>query len=50
MGQCGQKKENGTKENNKKKEEFNIVVSYAENGISFQSIVEKILLRRMDEI
>ena len=34
----------------KKKEDFNIIVSYAENGVSFQSIVETILIRRMDEI
>lgn len=43
------KKEEKT-EDKKKKSEFNIIVSYAKNGVSFQSIVENILLRKMDEI
>ncbi len=34
----------------KKKEDFNIIVTYAENGKSFQSIAENILIRKMNEI
>lgn len=32
-----------------KKNEFNILVSYDKEGSSFQSIVEKILLRRIEQ-
>lgn len=34
---------------NKGKEDFNIVVTYAENGQSFQSIAENIIIRKMNE-
>lgn len=39
------------KNNTKKKKDFNIIVTYAENenGRSFQSIVEKILIRKIEE-
>lgn len=40
---------NNTKENMKKKEDFNIIVTYAENGQSFQSIAENIIIRKMNE-
>lgn len=39
-----------TKEDVKnEKEDFNIVVTYAENGQSFQSIAENIIIRKMNE-
>lgn len=34
---------------NKGKEDFNIVVTYAEKGQSFQSIAENIIRRKMNE-
>lgn len=34
---------------NNRKEDFNIIVTYAENGKSFQSIVENIIIRKMEE-
>ena len=34
---------------NKGKEDFNIVVTYAENGQSFQAIAENIIIRKMKE-
>lgn len=37
------------KEVNKNKD-FNIIVSYATNGKSFQSIAENIVLRKLDEV
>ena len=40
---------NSTNEDNKKYD-FNIIVSYANDGKSFQSIAENIILRRLDEI
>lgn len=40
---------NNTKEKNKRKEDFNIIVTYAENGQSFQSIAENIIIRKMNE-
>lgn len=33
----------------KGKEDFNIVVTYAKNGQSFQSIAENIIIRKMNE-
>lgn len=40
-----------TKEKDKKKDkDFNIIVTYAENGKSFQTIAENILIRKMNEI
>lgn len=33
----------------KGKEEFNIIVTYAKNGQSFQSIAENIIIRKMNE-
>ena len=41
---------NNTKIKDKKKEEFNIMVSYNKNGKSFQTIAEEILIRKMNEI
>ncbi|MBQ2937886.1 MAG: hypothetical protein IJE05_03280 [Clostridia bacterium] len=38
-----------TKEKNKKKEDYNIIVTYAEHGQSFQSIAENIIIRKMNE-
>lgn len=35
---------------NKKKDDFNIIVTYAENGQSFQSIAENIIIRKINEI
>ena len=35
---------------NKVKEDFNIIVTYADNGQSFQSIAENIIIRKMNEI
>ena len=32
-----------------KKEDFKIIVTYDENGKSFQSIVENILIRKMNQ-
>ncbi len=42
----------GTKSKNEKKEDFNVVVTYAENGKgrSFQSIVENIVIRKMEDM
>ncbi len=37
------------KKEEKKKEDFNIIVTYAENGQSFQSIAENIIIRKMNE-
>lgn len=34
----------------KNKQEFNIIVTYAKNGLSFQEIAEKILIRKLNEI
>ena len=34
---------------NKVKEDFNIIVTYADNGQSFQSIAENIIIRKMNE-
>ena len=34
---------------NKAKEDFNIIVTYADNGQSFQSIAENIIIRKMNE-
>ena len=33
-----------------KKQDFNIIVTYAEDGKSFQSIVENIILRKIGEV
>lgn len=38
-----------TEKINKGKEDFNIVVTYAENGQSFQAIAENIIIRKMNE-
>lgn len=46
-----QKNENTEEKENKKKEDkFNIIVTYAKNGQSFQSIAENIIIRRLNEI
>lgn len=39
----------GTKVKENKKEEFNIIVTYAKNGQSFQSIAENIIMRKISE-
>ena len=39
-----------TKEKERKKKDFNIIVTYAKNGKSFQQIAENIILRKMDEL
>ena len=39
-----------TKEKEEKKKDFNIIVTYAKNGKSFQQIAENIILRKMDEL
>jgi len=36
--------------NSNKKNEFNILVIYDKEGISFQSVVERILLRKLEQI
>ena len=36
--------------NDEVKEDFKIIVTYAENGQSFQSIAEKIIIRKINEI
>ena len=41
---------NKIKEENKRKKDFNIIVTYAEHGQSFQSIAENILIRKINEI
>lgn len=44
------KNNNKTKDNKEMKKDFNIIVTYAEKGPSFQSIAENILIRKMNEI
>ncbi len=34
----------------KKEKDFNIIVTYAEDGPSFQSIAENIIIRKLNEI
>ena len=41
---------NENKRKNKKEDDFKIVVSYANNGKTFQEVFQNIILRRMDEI
>lgn len=47
-----EKKQKAKKSNDEKvnKDEFNITVSYAQNGQSFQTIAENIIIRKMNEI
>lgn len=44
-----QGKNNTEEKKNKKEKDFNVIVTYAENGQSFQSIAENIIIRKMNE-
>lgn len=39
-----------TKENKNNKKDFNIIITYAEKGRSFQEIAENIIIRKLKEM
>ena len=42
--------ERNEESNEKEDKNFNVIVTYAENGQSFQTIAENIILRKMNEL
>ena len=44
------KKKDKSQNSKEKSKNFNIIVSYAKNGKSFQTIAENIVLRKLDEV
>ena len=44
------KENSNTNEKKSQKENYNIIVTYAKDGQSFQSIAENIIIRKMNEI
>ena len=44
-----EREDNNTNEKKSKKGNFNIIVTYAKDGQSFQSIAENIIIRKINE-